>query len=41
MKAVIMGCGRVGAQLADMLDAEGHEVTVLDIDALSFKRLSP
>jgi trk system potassium uptake protein TrkA len=40
MKAVIMGCGRVGAQLADMLDAEGHEVTVLDIDALSFKRLS-
>lgn len=35
-----MGCGRVGAQLADMLDAEGHEVTVLDIDALSFKRLS-
>ena len=41
MKAVIMGCGRVGAQLADMLSAEGHEVTVLDIDALSFKRLSP
>ena len=41
MKIVIMGCGRVGAQLADMLDAEGHEVTVLDIDALSFKRLSP
>jgi trk system potassium uptake protein TrkA len=40
MKAVLMGCGRVGAQLADMLDAEGHEVTVLDIDALSFKRLS-
>jgi trk system potassium uptake protein TrkA len=40
MKAVIMGCGRVGAQLTDMLDAEGHEVTVLDIDALSFKRLS-
>lgn len=35
-----MGCGRVGAQLADMLNAEGHEVTVLDIDAQSFKRLS-
>lgn len=39
MKAVIMGCGRVGAQLANMLDAEGHDVTVIDIDAASFRRL--
>ena len=41
MKVVIMGCGRVGAQLAGLLDAEGHTVTVLDTDAYSFRRLSP
>ena len=39
MKIIIMGCGRVGAQLAGMLDTDGHEVTVLDIDAHSFRRL--
>ncbi len=41
MKVVIMGCGRVGAQLAALLDAEGHTVTVLDANAYSFRRLSP
>ena len=40
MKVVIMGCGRVGAWLARLLDADGHSVTVLDIDAYSFRRLS-
>lgn len=39
MKIVIMGCGRVGAQLATLLDADGHKVTILDIDANSFRRL--
>jgi len=39
MKVVIMGCGRVGGQLAGLLDAEGHTVTVLDTDAYSFRRL--
>ena len=39
MKVVIMGCGRVGAQLAALLDSEGHSVAVLDIDAYSFRRL--
>ena len=41
MKVIIMGCGRVGAQLAGLLDADGHTVTVLDIDAYSFRRLAP
>ncbi len=41
MKVVIMGCGRVGAQLAGLLDAEGYQVTVLDINASSFRRLEP
>ena len=36
-----MGCGRVGAQLATLLDAEGHLVTVLDTDTYSFRRLPP
>jgi trk system potassium uptake protein TrkA len=39
MKVVIMGCGRVGAQLASLLDNEGHQVMVLDLDAYSFRRL--
>ena len=39
MKVVIMGCGRVGAQLASLLDKEGHTVTVLDRDADSLRRL--
>ena len=41
MKVVIMGCGRVGAQLATLLDKEGHQVTALDVDAYSFRRLPP
>ena len=39
MKVVIMGCGRVGARLAGLLEADGHTVTVLDIDSYSFRRL--
>ncbi len=41
MKIVIMGCGRVGAQIASQLEQDGHEITVLDIDAYSFRRLPP
>ena len=41
MKVVIMGCGRVGARLAGLLDADGHSVTVLDTDSYSFRRLPP
>jgi trk system potassium uptake protein TrkA len=41
MKIIIMGCGRVGAQLASLLDTDGHKLTVLDIDAHSFRRLPP
>lgn len=39
MKVVIMGCGRVGAQLATILDRGGHDVTVLDNASTSFDRL--
>ncbi|MEO6045777.1 MAG: TrkA family potassium uptake protein [Tepidiformaceae bacterium] len=39
MNVIIMGCGRVGARVAGMLDAAGHQVTVLDINPASFRRL--
>jgi trk system potassium uptake protein TrkA len=39
MKVIIMGCGRVGARLAGMLDSEVHNITVLDTDSYSFRRL--
>jgi len=39
MKILIMGCGRVGARLAGLLDVDGHRVTVLDTDSYSFRRL--
>ncbi|HEY7936284.1 MAG TPA: TrkA family potassium uptake protein [Candidatus Limnocylindrales bacterium] len=39
MRTVIVGCGRVGAMLAVMLDDGGHNVTVLDIATGAFDRL--
>jgi len=36
MNVIIVGCGRVGAELARLLDAEGHRVTIIDIEASSF-----
>lgn len=39
MNVVIMGCGRVGAQLAALLDEDGHKVTILDTEPYSFRRL--
>jgi trk system potassium uptake protein TrkA len=34
-----MGCGRVGSELASLLDREGNDVTVLDLSASAFSRL--
>lgn len=39
MKAIIMGCGRVGAGLAVLLQNDGYQVTVIDLDPFSFRRL--
>lgn len=39
MKIIVMGCGRVGSRLANTLDAEGHQVTVIDRNVASFRRL--
>ncbi len=39
MKIVIMGCGRVGSTVATRLDAEGHDVTIVDLETQAFRRL--
>ncbi len=41
MKILIMGCGRLGARLAGLLDDNGHRVTILDTNSYSFRRLPP
>ena len=41
MKIFIMGCGRVGAQLAALLYRDGHQITILDVDEYSFHSLPP
>jgi trk system potassium uptake protein TrkA len=39
MKIIIMGCGRVGSQVSQLLVGHGHEVTVIDHDANALARL--
>jgi trk system potassium uptake protein TrkA len=39
MRILIMGCGRVGATLANMMANEGHDVTIMDISSAPFARL--
>jgi trk system potassium uptake protein len=39
VKTVIVGCGRVGAVLADSFDRAGHEVIVIDPSTRAFDRL--
>jgi trk system potassium uptake protein TrkA len=41
MKVVIVGCGRVGAIVAELLDAAGHQVIILDMQTRAFDRLAP
>jgi len=39
VKVVVMGCGRVGARVAAVLDLNGHQVSVIDTMSRSFRRL--
>lgn len=41
MYIVIMGCGRVGSQLAKVLTLEGQDVAVIDKNPAAFERLGP
>jgi len=39
MYVIIVGCGRVGSELAKLLSAEGYNVVVIDKSSASFERL--
>lgn len=41
MKTIIIGCGRVGSELARTLALRGQQVTVIDKDPEAFARLGP
>lgn len=41
MRFIIIGCGRVGAGLAQTLSWRDHQVTVADNDPTAFERLGP
>ncbi|MGQ9676992.1 MAG: NAD-binding protein [Chloroflexota bacterium] len=40
MRVIILGCGRLGALLGELLDADGHEVTIIDPKPEAFSRLA-
>lgn len=40
MRVVILGCGRVGATIASTMSRDGHDVTIIDVNPDSFRRLS-
>ncbi|MBL7131726.1 MAG: TrkA family potassium uptake protein [Candidatus Omnitrophica bacterium] len=39
MNIIIVGCGRVGAELANLLSSEGHNVVVIDKNPNAFSKL--
>ncbi len=39
MKVVILGCGRAGSILAQLLVRDNHDVTVIDYNADAFRRI--
>ena len=40
MKVIVVGCGRVGATLIELLVKGGHDVTVIDLDRGALTKLS-
>ena len=40
MRVVIIGCGRTGAMIAELLAGAGHEVTIIDVRTSAFNRLA-
>ncbi|HTS14736.1 MAG TPA: TrkA family potassium uptake protein [Candidatus Sulfotelmatobacter sp.] len=40
-RSIVVGCGRVGAGIAEHLARAGHEVVVVDISTEAFARLEP
>lgn len=39
MKIIICGCGKVGTKIAEIMSQQKHEVTVIDRDADTFRKL--
>ncbi len=39
MHVIVVGCGRVGSELAERLQQDGHSVAVVDKNARAFRRL--
>lgn len=39
MRAIVVGCGRVGSLLVQLLEQDEHQVVVVDKDASAFRRL--
>jgi trk system potassium uptake protein len=39
VRTIIVGCGRVGAGLAERLAREGHDVAIIDLNSDAFSRL--
>jgi trk system potassium uptake protein TrkA len=41
MKVIVMGCGRIGSQVSELMSLRGHDVVVIDHDANAAGRLGP
>ncbi len=41
LRIVVMGCGRLGSHLANLLSAAGHHIVVVDRNEAAFDNLSP
>ena len=41
MKVLIVGCGRLGSELAHLLHQHGNEVSIIDLEESSFEMLKP
>jgi len=41
MRAIIVGCGRVGSLLTQLLEQDGHQVVMIDKDPAALDRLPP
>ncbi len=41
MNILIVGCGKVGSSLANLLDSQGHDIVIIDPDPENFDLLNP
>ena len=41
MRIIIVGCGKVGSELAGQLSAAGHDLTLIDLAERAFQYVRP